>query len=100
MRLLASFHLQANQDSYCHFVDEDMLEFVRKYVEPVDCEADQLQCVALAHELGIPLRIEQLTQLDDLPISSVDILGDENTTNRVCLLFRPGHYDLLYVKSQ
>jgi hypothetical protein len=47
---------------------------------------------------SIPVRIEQLTQADDGPLTHVDLGGDASTTDaqRVCLLFRPGHYDLLY----
>ena len=99
LRMLVSFHLQANEEQFAPYVADgsSIADFCKNEVEPVDREADQLQTVALVAELGVPARIVQLTQADDGPLSSVDLGGDAGA--RVCLLFRPGHYDLLYARQ-
>jgi hypothetical protein len=61
----------------------------------MQCQADSLQCVALVAELGISCRIEQLVQADDGPLQHEDIGAG---APKVFLLFRPGHYDLLFPK--
>jgi hypothetical protein len=54
LRFIASFHLQANEDSFSPFLPDgkSIADFVRLEVEPVDHEADQIQCVALVNEIG------------------------------------------------
>ncbi len=54
LRFIASFHLQANEDAFSPFLPDgkSIADFVRLEVEPVDHEADQIQCVALVNEIG------------------------------------------------
>eukprot|EP00455_Lapot_gusevi_P034808 TRINITY_DN3850_c0_g1_i2.p1 TRINITY_DN3850_c0_g1~~TRINITY_DN3850_c0_g1_i2.p1 ORF type:complete len:271 (+),score=89.58 TRINITY_DN3850_c0_g1_i2:40-852(+) len=93
-RFLTSYHLQSHPEQFAPFVpDGSIMNFVRTEVEPMTKEADNLQCVALAAELGVTVRIEQLTQGDDGPLSHV-VYGDGEPM--VHLLYRPGHYDILY----
>ena len=64
LRFIASFHLQANEDAFLPFLPDgkSIADFVRLEVEPVDHEADQIQCVALVNEIGC-VRLH----LDDSP---------------------------------
>lgn len=61
------------------------------------CEADHLQCLALASYMQIPLQIEYL----DFSQGVISHLNFPESDGKVSeealafLLFRPGHYDVL-----
>lgn len=92
---ICSYALQANPQDYEPYLPEgkSLLAFIKEQVEPTNCECDYLQCVALAKELGVGVVIEYLDQSSG-PLNSHTM--PDGVTPHVFLLYRPGHYDLLY----
>ncbi|XP_063684538.1 ubiquitin thioesterase OTUB1-like isoform X2 [Bolinopsis microptera] len=96
VRLLTSGQLQQDSDEYLPFVEglyKDMKEFCDKEVMPVDREADHLQIKALTDCLSFPLKLVYVDRSEGSP-SELIIPDGSNPT--VFLLYRPGHYDILY----
>ena len=94
-RVFLHFHINLNQ-------------FCAKEVEPVNKEAGELMIIALCEYLKVPITIEYL---DGREFDIEDGLlpkqyGNKSTTStaitdaysevQVMMLYRPGHYDLLY----
>jgi ubiquitin thioesterase protein OTUB1 len=97
-RFLTSTYLQEHADDFIAFLPdgcESVKRFCTQQVEPINRESDNLQCTALVKEFGIPLRIEYLDQTDGGLVGHVIPDGDKPIVH---LLYRPGHYDILYEK--
>lgn len=96
-RFLCSYALQVNTEDYSPYLPDGktLLEFIKEEVEPTNRECDYLQCVALANEIGIGVVIEYLDQSSG-PLNSHTL--PYNSTPCVHLLYKPGHYDILYQK--
>lgn len=108
LRLLASACMQGDRQTYEHVAPEGMsLEaFCAREVEAMGIEADEPQVQALASALDLRVRVEYL---DGSPHHRHVICGPECLRAEagqahsgaswrelaVCLLFRPGHYDVL-----
>merc|ERR1740124_961043 len=95
LRYSTSLHLQLNQDNFLPYVMEHggVKHFCTTQVEPVKKEADQVQCIALSQFFKIPIRIYYLDQSSG-GINCHDFPhGSEPTVH---LLYRPGHYDIIY----
>jgi len=103
LRFLTSMHLQSRADEYePYLLGKTMQQFIRSEVEPMVAECDFVQCMALARELGMRVRIEYL---DAAPgQASTHILPPDDDASsghdspapaKVVLLYRPGHYDIL-----
>lgn len=68
--------------------------FVRTEVNPMFKDCEEMQIVALCRAMKVPIRIVYLDNSAGIP--SVHAFGDEAEGPPVCLLYRPGHYDLIY----
>jgi ubiquitin thioesterase protein OTUB1 len=66
--------------------------FIRNEVDPMFKDCDQIQIVALTRALGVPLKIVYLDQSPGP--AAIHSFGPEGSG--VTLLYKPGHYDLLY----
>ncbi|CAH9087981.1 unnamed protein product [Cuscuta epithymum] len=83
-------------------------QFCKSSVEPMGEESDHVHIIALSDALGVPIRVVHLDR------SSSSLSGGENSSNidestkkavapeahsvLLTLLYRPGHYDILYRK--
>lgn len=71
-------------------------EFVHREVEPLDKEVEQIQIMALCQAMDIPLKVAYL----DRSVGTLnfhDILDSHpKAAAALCMLYRPGHYDLIY----
>ena len=66
-------------------------------MEPIDKEADQIQIMALLNYMEIPIRIVYLDgNLTNIEPSSMVFPMDVQEDPSIILLYRPGHYDILY----
>jgi len=94
IRLMTSLHIQLNADNFLPYVLEygSIKQFCSSQIEPPKHDADQVQCIALQQFLGVPLRIYYLDQSAG-SINHFDF-GDSDPV--VHLLYRPGHYDVIY----
>ena len=107
MRLLTSLSLKNNADNYLPFILDsgcnDIDSFCRKEVEPMGRECEQMQIIAIAEYFRITIDIEYLDgQLFD-ESNGLSVVKcrhetiDELSSPNVTLLYRPGHYDILYL---
>ncbi|KAL7978208.1 hypothetical protein Chor_014747 [Crotalus horridus] len=96
LRLLTSGYLQRENKFFEHFIEggRSIKEFCQQEVEPMCKESDHIHIIALAQALNVSILVEYMDR------------GEGGTTNphvfpegsepRVYLLYRPGHYDILY----
>jgi ubiquitin thioesterase protein OTUB1 len=97
----------SNQASDCIL---DINQFCSKFIEPMGQECEHIQVLALAEAFGISVRVEYLDGRTS-PEShsngtanaagiSYHEFGSDDLLPRILLLYRPGHYDILYEKSK
>ena len=94
-RFIASTHIRENSELFSPFLDVDVKTYCHT-VETVGCELEHVSIMALTTALGTPVKIVYFDR------SPGDICNShsfpEGTTPQIFLLYRPGHYDLLYRK--
>ncbi|KAG2501153.1 hypothetical protein HYH03_000968 [Edaphochlamys debaryana] len=117
LRLVTSCEVQRREDHFFPFImgmyDEPpptVELFCQRFVEPMGEESDHLHIVAVTDALQIPVRVVYLDSSGhpgggsgaggaDLDATVHDFVPDAcppGTQPRVHLLYRPGHYDILY----
>ena len=79
---------------YEAFIDDNLDNWCAKEVETIDNECDHLQILAIVNAFNIGVVIESLN------ITRVDTMKfpEEMEDIFIYMLFRPGHYDILYPK--
>merc|ERR1711860_252228 len=101
MRLLTSKYLQEKADFYQAFMEDGktVKEFCNLEVEPMFNESDHIHIGALVQSAGIKVRVIYLDRGESDKVSTHDF-PDENQSQPpdIHLLYRPGHYDILYPK--
>jgi ubiquitin thioesterase protein OTUB1 len=96
LRILASGHLQIHHDDYAPFIEggRSIADFRKSEVDPMGVEADHLQIKALCESLGVCIRVSYIDRSSGSFPSIHDVPDGGQPV--VHLLYRPGHYDLLY----
>lgn len=98
LRILTSGYLRDNRDFYQNFVcDTTLEEFCEREVEPLNKECDHIHITGITNGTGIPVCINYLDRRDGADVHQ-PIFPPESQP-RVHLLYRPGHYDVLYPKK-
>ncbi|KAH9948479.1 cysteine proteinase [Amylocystis lapponica] len=112
LRLLTSAQIRADPGAYESFLMHPEMgepmqirDFCESFVEAVGKEADHVQMTALTQALKVNINV---AYLDGRPHGShdgtVDFVTfhntDEENTEPVILLYRPGHYDILDSRSE
>jgi ubiquitin thioesterase protein OTUB1 len=102
LRVVTATHLKMDPQRFEPFIEQpgmDVAQFCQREVEPMGKECEQLQVLALAEAFGIKVRIEYLDG-HELVAGDVThhVFGPEDSALQICLLYRPGHYDILYAK--
>ena len=89
LRILTAAFLKKNSNEYQFFVSDygSMEEFIKSQVEPMNIESDEIHIVSLSKVLGVAVKIYSLN-------SEEHIVGEGDLV--ITLLYRPGHYDVLY----
>eukprot|EP01017_Pseudomicrothorax_dubius_P012333 TRINITY_DN1500_c0_g1_i2.p1 TRINITY_DN1500_c0_g1~~TRINITY_DN1500_c0_g1_i2.p1 ORF type:complete len:170 (-),score=51.34 TRINITY_DN1500_c0_g1_i2:118-627(-) len=99
-RFLTGGYLKANAILYETFLDEGITieDFCRMEVEPIDRECDQMQITALLNYVEIPVEILYLDSSAKATEASLVRIPESADPSKVFvkLLYRPGHYDILY----
>ncbi|ERN06143.1 ubiquitin thioesterase otubain-like [Amborella trichopoda] len=79
-------------------------KFCQSSVEPMGEESDHVQIIALSDALGVPIRVVYLDNSSNGP-SKLDVNHHDfipsstgSSSPNVTMLYRPGHYDILYPK--
>lgn len=100
LRLLTSGQLQEGADFYQNFIDGHctMEEFRHQEVEPMYKESDHIHIIAICSALSVGVRVEYMDRGDGDQVRAHDF--PEGLSPKVFLLYRPGHYDILYPQQQ
>eukprot|EP01094_Clydonella_sp_ATCC50884_P004060 TRINITY_DN13138_c0_g1_i1.p1 TRINITY_DN13138_c0_g1~~TRINITY_DN13138_c0_g1_i1.p1 ORF type:complete len:266 (+),score=88.98 TRINITY_DN13138_c0_g1_i1:234-1031(+) len=96
MRFLTSAFLREHTPEYEMFIESGlpMHEYCRTQVEPMRRESEHLSITALARAIAVPVAI---VYLDNSVADQPTVHTFPDTTDApITLLYRPGHYDVLY----
>ncbi|KAL8619710.1 hypothetical protein ACOMHN_025796 [Nucella lapillus] len=98
LRLIVSGHLQMEADFYSNFIEGGRTpkEFCSQEVEPMGKESDHIHIMSLASALNTGILVEYMDRGGQ---SCNQVIVPEGAEPCVCLLYRPGHYDILYTKN-
>ncbi|XP_023680579.1 ubiquitin thioesterase OTUB1-like [Paramormyrops kingsleyae] len=96
LRLLASGYLQREHAFFQHFIEggRSVKEFCQQEVEPMSKESDHIHIIALAQALNVSVLVEYMDRGEGGTVTRH--VFPEGSEPRVFLLYRPGHYDILY----
>ena len=98
MRCLTSAYLQSHSDEYLPFLDgnfSSVADFCRKNVDPMHRECDQLQITALTSQVGVAVEIHYFDRSARETANVIRIPSADSSTV-ITLVYKPGHYDILY----
>nr|CAG4649548.1 EOG090X0AE1 [Scapholeberis mucronata]SVE93777.1 EOG090X0AE1 [Scapholeberis mucronata] len=97
LRLMTSGQLQREEDFYQNFLEGDktMKEFCQQEVEPMYRESDHMHAIALGSCLKVGIRVVYLDR-GEASTRPPEHDFPEDCAPSVYLLYRPGHYDILY----
>ena len=101
-RFITSAFLRMNQERFEGFTEgyATVVDFCKGEVEPMDRESEQMQIMAMAEVFQIKVNIIYLdrSEKDECAqiVYPIDYAGPDFTIH---LLYRPGHYDLLYPRN-
>lgn len=103
MRILTSSYLKRNADDFAPFLEmhPSIERFCAAEVDPVGKDADHLQITALSAQLQVPVCVVYLDQSAGEEVSEHMFAAPPPSESgaapvSVRLLYRPGHYDLIY----
>lgn len=106
LRLLVSGQLQKEEQFYASFVEggRTVKEFCQQEVEPMGRESDHIHIATLTTSTSVPVRVEYVdrgatsaaTDDNQLRVNHHDF-PDDSSPPKICLIYRPGHYDILYM---
>ena len=110
LRLVTAAHLKHHADHYLPFwgvelVDDKdyqaqaMNQLCATKVEPMGCECEDVQVMALAEALQCQVAIEYLDGHSATQVTR-HVFGPDDAVYKINLLYRPGHYDVLYRKEE
>ncbi|XP_013772029.1 ubiquitin thioesterase OTUB1-like [Limulus polyphemus] len=96
MRLLTSGYLRKEEAFFSNFIEGDrtVLEFCHQEVEPMYKESDHIHVIALTLTLGVGVKIQYMDRGESDKVNAHNF--PEDKAPRIHLLYRPGHYDILY----
>ncbi|PAA83273.1 hypothetical protein BOX15_Mlig001358g4 [Macrostomum lignano] len=97
LRLLVSGHLQTHADFFQSFLDgeQTIKDFCATEVEPMRHESDHIHIIALTQTLETCIAVEYMHR-DGAGISRHTFPDDGESVPVLTLLYRPGHYDIIY----
>ncbi|UXI16506.1 histone deacetylase [Sarcoptes scabiei] len=105
LRLLTSYYLQKECEFFINFTEGSgqMSEFCKREVEPMYKESDHVHIIALCSVLNVEIRVVYMDRGAGGKVNIHDFvpIHSKNDFNkpRIHLLYRPGHYDILYLKK-
>ncbi|XP_030376271.1 ubiquitin thioesterase otubain-like [Scaptodrosophila lebanonensis] len=96
LRFITSARLQEEAEFYQNFIEGNYTveEFRHQEVEPMYRESDHIHIIALCTALGAGVRVEYLDRGGGSTVKAHDF--PDGLEPKVYLIYRPGHYDILY----
>lgn len=102
-RLVASAYLKTHQDDYAPFLEfgQTMDEYCSMHVEAMGRESEEMMLIALTKAMHIGIEVAYLSGNQSADeVNFLPFLPDTAPyMPPLVLLYRPGHYDILYRKS-
>lgn len=96
LRCCTSTGIKKDREQYAPFLEQDIDSFCISEVDPINKEADMVQIQALTTFCKVPIAIHYLDQ-NPGDVCNLMEFGDKSlVAEPINLLYRPGHYDLLY----
>ncbi|KAF6208520.1 hypothetical protein GE061_016978 [Apolygus lucorum] len=99
LRLVVSAQLREQEGFYKNFMEngKTVEEFCQTVVEPMNKESDHIHITALSAALNVAIRVRYMDRSSIPGVNAHDFNGNgTNGVPTVHLLYRPGHYDILY----
>ncbi|KAL5231915.1 hypothetical protein ABZP36_030691 [Zizania latifolia] len=115
-RFVTSGEIQRRAEFFEPFIsgltNSTVFQFCKASVEPMGEESDHVHIIALSDALGVPIRVMYLDRSScdagNISVNHHDFIPDPNSSEGaaapaaekpyITLLYRPGHYDILYPK--
>jgi len=107
LRVLTATFLKADPARFEPFLEEgyyDIATFCTQQIEPMGKECSMVQVLALAEAFQVHVQIEYLDGRSFIPKVqggsglTMHSFGSQDSSTILTLLYRPGHYDILYAK--
>jgi ubiquitin thioesterase protein OTUB1 len=107
LRVLTATFLKADPCRFEPFLEDgyyDIATFCQQQIEPMGKECSMVQVLALAEAFQVRVEIEYLDGREFTPTVNggsgltKHSFGPDTATTTLTLLYRPGHYDILYTK--
>ncbi|EDQ92347.1 uncharacterized protein MONBRDRAFT_21944 [Monosiga brevicollis MX1] len=102
MRIITSAYMQLNADYFQPFIEGGLTvkEYCSISVDPFGVESEHLQAQALISALRLGCRITYIDRSPGAEPPCHVLEGPDGSGQPVChLMFRPGHYDVLYLPT-
>ena len=101
LRVITSAYLKADTDRFIHFLDDpnyfDVETFCQREIDPMGRETTMVGVLALAEAFNVTVDIEYLDGREMVGKKLVKhSFGKDGSTSTLTMLYRPGHYDILY----
>jgi ubiquitin thioesterase protein OTUB1 len=103
LRVITSTYLKSDAARFLHFIDDpeclDVDTFCQREIDPMGKEITMLGVIALAEAFGVKVDIEYLDGRELLNGGATlakHSFGEDGSTIAITMLYRPGHYDILY----
>jgi ubiquitin thioesterase protein OTUB1 len=103
LRVLTATYLITDPNRFLPYLEEgfvDIAAFCQAQIEPMGKECTMVQVLALAECFGVSCTIEYLDghEFKDNTLTQ-HTFGPQDSATKLTLLYRPGHYDILYPKE-
>lgn len=111
LRFLTAAHVRTHPDDFAPFIEEangDVARYCERSIEAFGQESEEIAVIALVRALHVPVHVVYLDGRGEDPASNQANThsffpeeGKDSSTIHppISLLYRPGHYDLLYSKE-
>jgi ubiquitin thioesterase protein OTUB1 len=103
LRAMTATVLKSDPERFLPFVMGenyyDIPSFCQAEIDPMGKECGQVQVLALAEYFGVSLVVEYLDGHAFQDKLTQHSFGKEDSPTKISLLYRPGHYDILYPKQ-
>jgi len=101
LRLVTSAHLRMNEEFFAAFIENGLSvkDFCQTEVEPMQKESDHIHVIAITEAIGVGVRINYLDRGGCLSKVNTHDFPEGVPNPAIHLLYRPGHYDVLYPRE-
>jgi ubiquitin thioesterase protein OTUB1 len=102
LRVLTATYLKSDPQRFLPYLEDykDIATFCQAQIEPMGKECTMVQVLALAEAIGVNVKIQYLDGREFTDSLTQHSFGLDSSPTQLTLLYRPGHYDILYLKDK